>query len=258
MTETATATATPSRFRRVTADEAKATFRITCSTWGREKEGKTRFAFTFPEPIYYINIDRDNNDLILTTFPDKDIREARVSGDVDLDPDSPRKMLVEFHNVYVEALKDLKAEGHGTLVIDTFTVVRSLINAVMHTEARQKRADAKGIGFDDVKNSQLDYQGANKRTRQYIQAVTLNAPGVNLVLVNKAKQAYQNGQAVPGVYEAEIWPEVPSLVGISVHQYKDGNKYMSLIESCNANPKITGVPIPNLDYATLRGMLLGE
>ena len=245
----------PAGFTRKVIDTSK--IRHTIVNWGLDKSGKTQLPFTAPDPIMYINLDRDNDALILK-FQEKDIFECRVMTDPDLDPDASMKMLRAFHEQYVKALNYFKEVQHGTLVVDTFTVVRSLIDAVMHTEAREQRAAAKGVSADQVKNSQLDYQGANRRTRGYVQAVN-NIPGVNLFLVHKASQMYgDNGQAMEGRYKMQGWPEVSSLVDLTIHQYKEGPKFMSVIESCGPNPKLVGMPLVNLDYPTLRGLLLGE
>jgi len=233
-------------------------FRIICALWGREKEGKTHTALTFPKPLYYLGLDAGSLEGVIQKFPDEEIYVSHIKTGL-LNGISAEQTLAQFEQDYGEALREASKRS-GTVVVDTYTQIRQLIDNAKLNEVRARRAKSSNKSEEDVKVFPFDYAEANVRTGDYINQAW-NLPNVNLVLIHRAAKVYDNGgNEIPGQFKMQGWGEVPAYAGVTIRMEQDqtDKKFHATIESCRSNPKLRGFRFPDPDYATLRSLLGGE
>ena len=227
------------------------------SICGKAKEGgKTHLALTFPEPIYYINLDQGMQEL-LKNFLDKQIFEVRVHAETSLLVNSLDDFLSneykEMMAAYREALEALRKIEAGTIIFDTFTQARSLITHYWLSKIRKERV-ASG-GRDET--FQYDYEDANNDTGGIIRDV-YDVPGVNLVLVHRAAPVYDNKGNDLGTVKIQGWHGVAPAVGHILYTGRNAKgEFYAKIEGSRSGSEFMGMTIENPTYDKLIALGLG-
>lgn len=236
-------------------DAETAPFRVICAPWGREKCGKTHVALTFPDPIYYINFDMGLEGVIDKFVTNKDIKVSTIKCGL-MKGIGNGEALAEFERDYALALVEA-SKAAGTVVVDTFTQVRQLVDAVKLDEVRARRSKKKGIPEEDVQVLSLDYAESNLAIGSYIrQAWAL--PAVNLVLIHRAAKVYDSQGRETNEVKLQGWGEVPAAVGVTFQmQHETDGKFTATIDSCRANYKLRNFKIPEPSYEMLAALLKG-
>lgn len=104
--------------------------RLICSLDGDPKTGKTHFAHTAPEPIFYFTFDRGGREGVANQFPDKAIYEYVIQ----LPRYDPQTPAAQLRADFAPLWEDFKVKlalswqvGEGTVVLDTATEMYELI-----------------------------------------------------------------------------------------------------------------------------------
>lgn len=226
----------------VKLEDDKAKDRIIVSVWGKPKTGKTHLALTFPDPLYYFNFDwgfEHHKEGL-------DGREVYIADYLSIKPemtvDEAMRMLKRFEQDYASAL----SKNNGTLIIDTSTQLWQLVSKVFLDEIKQKRRDGQIYPFD--------YANANAYFQNLINQV--KPTEMNMVLVQRAKEKYNDKGNASGNYEQQGNNQVPYLVGTELMAFKEGSgdttKYGVEVVTCWYSSKVDGLIIPDPDYTKVR------
>jgi len=104
--------------------------RLICSLDGNPKTGKTHFAHTAPEPIFYFVFDRGGREGVANQFPGKEIFEYVIQLPK-YDPKTPAAQLkTDFEHLWEDFKLKMALSwgvGEGTVVLDTATEMYELI-----------------------------------------------------------------------------------------------------------------------------------
>ena len=220
--------------------------RMIVGVWGEQKSGKTQFALTFPDPIFYFNFDWGMEHHL----PGLRSREVFVADYLTVNPQltesEAESMLAGFERDYGAALK----VGNGTLVIDTGTALWNLASKVFLDDIKKKRRDGQIYPFD--------YANANAYFQNLINQV--KQTGMNLCLVQRAREKYNNQGQATGVYEAQGNNAVPYLVQVQLHLFKQADEtgvvgHFGKIESCWQTSLAEGAVLENPTYASLTDLI---
>lgn len=213
--------------------------RLIVGVWGRPKTGKTQFALSFPEPIYFHNFDWG----IEHHLPGLTEREVYVANYLtpDLSAQEAENMLRMFERDYASAL----AQGKGTIVIDTTTQLWNLISKVFLEKIKAKRKDGQVYPFD--------YADANAYFQNLINQV--KDSGMNMVLIQRAKEKYNASGQPSGEHEQQGNNGIPYLVQVQLHITKDGESHLAEIEECWNTTAAEGITLQNPSYSSLKNVI---
>lgn len=232
-----------SNFTRVDP-KAHARRRLLMSVWGKPKEGKTSFALTAPSPIYFFDFDLGMEDII-HKFPDAEVfhNTYRIS--------SLNTSIAERETVYQGFLGDLESViggvSSGTVVIDTAIEVWSLIQSIYVEKIRQKRKSGDVFPFD--------YADANQHFSEIVKRFDRNK-GLNLCMIQKAREKYNSQGQKTGEFEAQQNASVEYLAQIGLHLEKTADKtFQASVEYCRHNTDIEGLTIPGANWDTIEAMI---
>lgn len=221
--------------------------RLMVAVWGEPKTGKTSFALSFPDPIYFFNMDWGLEHHIDRLKAEG--RELYVANYLSVSPElteaEAETMLMSFERDYATALK----KGQGTIVIDTSTQLWQLVSKVFLDDIKKKRRDGQIYPFD--------YANANAYFQNLINQVKGN--GMNMVLIQRAKEKYgPNGQPT-GTYEIQGNNQVPYLMQVVLHLVKEGTgvatQHKGIIESCWQTSKVEGMELVNPSYPSISNLI---
>lgn len=149
--------------------------------YGPPGSGKTHFAMTFPEPIYFFDTEFSAKKLYLKKFKNKKIYIAEV---FELDPqtDEPDALKsLEMVEDAIRVLADMDIE-FGTIVIDSVTDIWDWYQVKLKKHV--KKLNARGEPY------QFDYKHANKWYRDLIGRIL--AKPVHVVLTAHEKEEYDS------------------------------------------------------------------
>lgn len=229
-------------FKRV---DAKKPSNIFVAVWSREKVGKTHFALTFPDPIYFCNFDMGVAEL-LWKFPNREIYvKDYISPKLELDAEAAETLLTVFLADVWWAVQ----QKSGTIVIDTGTVLWQIIQKVRLDEIKKKR-EAKGLNLFPY-----DYADANGFFEHLI--LRIKGSPLNLVVLHRAGEQYNASGNKTGKFEMHGHKGMPYLAQVVVHLVKDGLKTKGIIESCRFDRDVEGADFENITYEDLKEVLLG-
>lgn len=217
--------------------------RLLVATWGEPKTGKTSFALSFPEPIYFFNMDWGLEHHIERLKSQG--KQVYVADYLSIEPElteaQAETMLQSFERDYAKALKG----GNGTIVIDTATQLWQLASKVFLDDIKKKRRDGQIYPFD--------YANANAYFQNLINQV--KGTGMNMVLIQRAKEKYNSQGQPTGNYEIQGNNQVPYLMQIVLHLVKDGmgagTVHKGIIDSCWQTSSVEGMELQNPSYQNL-------
>jgi len=225
------------------------------SLWGDRGVGKTHLALTFPDPVYFFNLDY-GLDALLPKFPDRDIRKADFPLSVTLDPGFYRHVLLDFAKALGEAIDQA---GPGTIVFDQASQLWDIVQCVKLADAIEERkteARKKGKDPDAVRPMGFDYADANVFMGACLRRV-YTSPQTNAVFINGAKPSYSSKGEPTGGLEFRGFNQTPAIADVQLQVYESNKQTSVLIEKCRFDRELVGMQLANPDYPLLRALLLG-
>ncbi|TXH45742.1 MAG: hypothetical protein E6Q97_30910 [Desulfurellales bacterium] len=163
--------------------------RITCCVWGPPKSGKTTFALTFPEPIYYFLWDSGGLDHHLAKIKkmNRDISVAMYDLSTVLEVDDAGPVLKDFGQDFDYACTATTEKG--TIVFDTSTELWKLYQQKMYADVtKQLRAKGKEV---PERMPQRFYDKPNEDWRQKMHRIK-HGTSANLVMIEREKPVYDS------------------------------------------------------------------
>lgn len=208
-------------FQKPTIDEAiaknPARGRTVMIVDGGDKDGKTTFALTMPEPYWIINT---NFGLAgLPAYQDA-VRRGVVQVADHAMPDEfvldhYEKVMKAIQSDYNDALASAEA-AHGTVIVDKTDEVWGMVSPVMKNEAERRRYEEweKGPKSSPFKKMQTDYQDPNLWMRSfYVRPLQGGREHVNVAFVQGAKREWKSdGSGPTGKLLYHGFQEGPGLV----------------------------------------------
>jgi len=223
---------------------------ISVGVWGRPKVGKSQFALTFPEPVFYIDLENGISELLMQLrFKEKKVYVANYQlselGDLSLTAKESADIMKEvFAN-----MKAACAVGEGTIVVDTASRFWSLAQKVYLDDLEKQRQKA---GKDIYP---FDYGRVNFFFEQLL-LFPRQAPNMSLVLVHRASEVYnEKGNVMPGQFKMQAFKDTEYLVSVNVRLFKESGKFMAEIQSCRRKPELEWQRFENMDFPTLKELL---
>jgi len=166
--------------------------------------GKTHLSLTFPKPIFFIDLE-DGISRVLPNLPDtKDINIARCISD----------NLGEAYDMFSDALSEAVDGGGKTLVIDSMTVLDSLVQ--YHVVRTKKNIPPEFV--------QLDIGSRNKYHFKWFQIMNkmLKSEFENLVFIARKVrwEKLEGGKLIQAEdVRPKSWSELPYYADYEIHCY---------------------------------------
>lgn len=129
--------------------------RLIVSTSGMEKSGKTHFALSGPQPIIYMNLDKENNPAITTYAQARGIEIYEQSFYVTrggANPASLQAANLPVWNAFKAAITEAWQVGKGTVVVDTDTQLYALLRLAFHGKISQIPPFTYGIMYAELED----------------------------------------------------------------------------------------------------------
>ena len=154
------------------------------SVSGLPKTGKTRFSFTYPEPIKCFSFD-GGADYIRTKFPDKEITIQNFRLPV-LDTEKVTWAEPIWEEFYAQYNEDVESGQFKTITLDTATVIQSMLrqfileNLQVSKPSKQKLSTNEYLARNLVMKAMFDrakYAGVHRVTIQYLAEKLLREKG---------------------------------------------------------------------------------
>jgi hypothetical protein len=139
--------------------------RLLVTSWGPNKAGKTHFALTFPSPIVFLNLDFGVADLE-HKFPETEIYRADFPVPKLSNISACADLLSQFDEVLDQSCQDLQANGQGTIVIDTASLLWQLVQKVDLQPHKEAKARGRNADPETVKVMQFLYPRAGRCLRR--------------------------------------------------------------------------------------------
>jgi hypothetical protein len=213
--------------------------RLIVSGSGREKQGKTHFALTAPDPIIFISIDIGTEGVV-----NKFQAEGKKVFVYDV-----RVPKGEKQEVYDSLWKDIKkrlevvyAMNQGTVIIDTASEAYELARLAHFGKLTQVLPH--------------HYTVVKAEWREFLRLAYDS--NMNSVFLHKLKPKYVDNVRTRE-YEIAGMDEIPYLVQCNIRMYKEQGKFCTLIENCRQNPALDGQIMrePNNDFGFLLDLVHG-
>lgn len=221
---------------------------LVVAVWGAPKVGKTHFALTFPQPIAVLNLDFGLNEVVRRAFPKAQIMTSDLIAERPGDVQETQHLFQTFFADYKAALEDPAVK---TVVVDTATQVKQMIDMIKLDEVRKRKNRKKGKDEDeDVQFYPYDYTECNALMSDLLRR-GLRAQDTNVVFIHHAQAVYgPNGQELNQI-KMQGFKNTSSILPLTI-QFYDPVKHVGRIEYSRGNDQLTGVEIPGMDYAWLR------
>lgn len=250
-------TATIGTFKKLETSKRVAP-RMSVTVWAQQKRGKSHFALTAPQPIYYFDFDRGME----TLLQQQEFRGADIYHMICRTKMLGKDALREQERLYEEFLANIEAVKNGatggTAVIDTTTELWGLIQAIELEEIRQEKVEA---GKRNTKPQRFEYSRCNIHYQEIIKSL-LDNPYLNVCLLNRAKEVYSADGQATGTFAMQGQKDTPYLTEVTIQLDKEGTgldrQYKMLIEDCRGNPALEGLVIPDPSWQTLRELVAPE
>jgi hypothetical protein len=222
-------------------DDSGAPGRLVAAVWGEPKTGKTTFALTFPEPIFYFNLDWGLDHHISKNEGREIYRADYLSVGPELTEVEAENMLKSFETDYAAALRTGRDKQGGTIVIDTSTQLWQLVSKVFLDDIKKKRKNQEVYPFD--------YGNANAYFQNLVNQVKKTP--MNMVLIQRAREKWGPTGQPTGSYEIQGNSQVPYLAGVVLHLNKKDGKHTGTIDSCWETTAVEGTDLEDPTYTSL-------
>jgi hypothetical protein len=186
--------------------------KLTVGIWGGPKTYKTPLAYSFPEPVYHINLDREAETLApWNKGRNIQVCDILVPPDEELTADLVNGILHEFMDAYRGAL----LEKQGTVVVDTVSVLWTLIQ-VFVLKGTLERKKLKG-GKDEL--FQFDYADANMLYENILLAT--KASKIHSVFIARGTDDYNSAGNRTGKLKPQMQKNTPYMVNLWLHMTRE-------------------------------------
>ena len=238
--------------------------RLTVGIWGGPKTFKTPLAYTFPEPIYHINLDRDVEPLAPWNMG----RNIQVC-DILIPPDE--ELTAEVVNgilhMFMDAYRGALLQETGTVVVDTVSVLWTLIQVFVLKSVLERKL--KRDGKDEL--FQFDYADANLLYENILLAP--KAAKIHSVFIARAIDEYNSAGNKSGKIKPQMQKNTPYLVNLWLQTTREevmlpglerklGSKvlqpkriptdvFVATVEGSGFNKDQEGLKLPNPSFAML-------
>lgn len=198
--------------------------RVIASVAAMEKEGKTHFTLTGPQPLVYFDIDAGAEGVI----------EAHKAAGKEILVYRLRVVREEDQALWEKQWEDLKDKlvaawglPSGTVIIDTFSEVYELVRLVKFGKLSQV--------------SSYQYDRTNKEVRELIRMAYES--NMSTIFVHKMRPVYINDKR-SGDYEPKGWGDMPFNVQANLFPFsmeEDGKTVFKVrVKDCRLNAKMKG------------------
>ena len=240
----------PKGFKRLAATAA--TRRLIMAVSGREKQGKTHFALTAPDPIAYFDLDIGTEGVV----------SRFLAGGKEI-----------YHNDYnYHSIKDVRKAGPVGIgkYIEMWERLRADFIAVLDSQVRTVIVDTATEVWELLRLARLgklsqvmphQYGPVNAEYRELLRLAYQSDK--NVILLHKMKQEYVNDKRTGG-YERAGFSDTGFMVQVNVRCWRrangDGQLMFGLsVDDCRQNADVAGLELeqPMCDWETLAGMIHG-
>ena len=200
--------------------------RIITSVAALEKQGKTHFALTAPDPIAFINTDVGTEGVI-EKFAHKVIYPIEIAREEGETQDTAIRELKRYKDAYHAALEEKSVRS---IVVDTSTEIWELYRMAKFGQLTEIMP--------------YMYREVNKEYRDMVRkAYSYNK---NIIMLHKMKEEYV-GKNKTGEYGLAGFKETDYLVQVNVRLYRyapeDGGAFALYVKDCRQNPDIAGTEL---------------
>lgn len=213
--------------------------RLILCTEGLEKEGKTHFALSAPDPIIIHNFDVGLEGMV-HKFKGKDIKKRNYKvprfprgSNVDVVSEATKVIWEDFQESYYESLKIAR-----TVIVDT------------GGEAWETLRLAEFGKMDQVKPHH--YSRVNQPMRDLVR--TAFDYDSNVIWNHKLKDEYIDDTRT-GRFERAGFKDMGFLTQADIRLYKEDGQFKILVNSCRQNPELEGMELPNDGFAAFAMMV---
>jgi hypothetical protein len=246
--------------RRVDAETPR---RLITLHWGDSKTGKTDTALSFPEGIWFGNINFGVDELLLGprySGRDVDIEDFKIENPGN--HEECQRAVAQFHIWWTRALEEAN-RVHGTVVVDTTSELWELIRVVKLEEAKRERfsKQSRVSDLEQLKASRLDYQVPNAYMRQ-LMVRPFHFPNVNVAYLASCRSKYtEAGQELNDkLYNG--FGALPAIAQATFMHTKVGKpgawEFRATVERCRQNTEIEGLTIKDPSYEKIKAFIYGE
>jgi len=191
-----------------------------------EKQGKTHFALTAPDPIAFFNLDFGTEGVI-DKFTGKEIHSMPVARLDETQSGQAPAEYKRFEDAYNYVIRSKEVR---TVVVDTATEVWELLRLARFGKLTQVMPYMYGP-------VNAEYRALIRKAYDYDK---------NLILVHKMKQQYVNDKW-NGEYERAGFKDTGFLVQVNTQMYRyrpeDGGAFALSILDCRQNPDLAGMEL---------------
>lgn len=189
--------------------------RLVTAVWGQEKVGKSTFALSFPDPIFYFNFDYGVQKLIDSgEYADREIYIINYPIPTTASVREHKPLLMEFEKQWKEAINEANARA-GSVVLDTADEQWAIVGNALTGEIREARHERNAEEGKNAQDTRLDWRAANtfedailKRPWQF--------PNVSACLINRAQEIYDGGGKPSGQFKMHGYKWIPYIVDMVV------------------------------------------
>ncbi|MDO8622634.1 MAG: AAA family ATPase [archaeon] len=214
--------------------------------YGKAGSGKTRFALTFPEPIYVLDTEK-GSDFFGKLFPNKKIHIADV---YQKGKEGEKDEVACFEKFQKTINWITENEKEGTVVIDSGSDLWKFAQTYGKVKIFNLTPEARlRLRFD-----------WGKITNLYEQLLSsLIHSSLNVVITGKVSNKFDSTGQETGETQSRWQKDTEYALDIVMemqkHDLKDKNVFYATVEKCRANGNLTGKKIDDINYEKLKGLL---
>ena len=224
--------------------------------YGKPGSGKTRFGFTAPEPIYFIDTELGVDPLI-PLFPEKNVKVIRLFAISDKEnPGLIERDDVSCFEKYKAAIdylyKNPEEVRGGTIIIDSATDIWEICQSYVKIKHFK-------IKTEDRLRAQWDWGLINSVYNQSV--VKLLFMPCNVIFTARPKEVFI-GPTATGEYVAKWKSGMEHVVDCVLNVYgrrgKDGPVYGAILDKCRMAGTLLGKDVEGIDFNILKSMMIEE
>jgi hypothetical protein len=198
--------------------------RMIVSVAGLEKSGKTRFALTAPEPIYFLNLD-GGTEGVIEQFSAKQITVAGIA----IPDAAPQQTYKDIWEEYKKLVRACFAQQQGTVVIDTGTREYTLGQLAHFGRMQGNNRYKYGPIYDEIKTLiRAAYESGN----------------MNAIWLHRMKPQYVgeswNGIWIPDTMRDTKYEVQANFETFKVHDESGNVRFGLKVTDCRKNANLEG------------------